>query len=175
MEILQTTKMTSPGTNTSSMINYTIIHPGDNTHIDEFLESIETEKITEEDNRNLTKPITLNELTMTLRSSSRTTPGPDSIGNQVYKICWDLVGKHILEAWNYSLLTGCLSESQRSLMICLLEKKGKDRRLINNLRPITLSNCDLKLITKTYIVVHALLPPFRATIYFTLQAQSRFK
>jgi hypothetical protein len=40
--------------------------------------------------------------------------------------------------------------SQKEAMICLLDKKGKDRRIINNLRPITLSNCDLKLITKTY-------------------------
>lgn len=125
-------------------------NPGDNQHIDEFLDSIETKQITDEDNYNLTKPITLKELTLTLRSSSGTTPGPDGIGNQVYKICWDLVGTFIVEAWNYSIATGQLPESQRSSMICLLEKKGKDRRIINNLRPITLSNCDLKLITKTY-------------------------
>ncbi len=35
-------------------------------------------------------------------------------------------------------------------MISLLDKKGKDRRHIGNLKPITLSNCDLKLVTKTY-------------------------
>ena len=31
----------------------------------------------------------------------------------------------------------------------LLEKKGKSTEQLNNLRPITLTNCDLKLITKT--------------------------
>jgi hypothetical protein len=38
--------------------------------------------------------------------------------------------------------------SHRDSVICLLEKKGKDRRYINNLRPISLSNCDIKVITK---------------------------
>lgn len=33
-------------------------------------------------------------------------------------------------------------------VICLLEKKGKDKRLIQNLCPISLSNCDIKVITK---------------------------
>jgi hypothetical protein len=31
----------------------------------------------------------------------------------------------------------------------LLEKKGKNTEFLNNLRPITLTNCDVKLITTT--------------------------
>ena len=32
----------------------------------------------------------------------------------------------------------------------LLEKKGKSTEYLNNLSPITLTNCDLKIITKTF-------------------------
>ena len=32
----------------------------------------------------------------------------------------------------------------------LLEKKEKDTEFLNNLRPITLTNCDLKIITKSF-------------------------
>jgi hypothetical protein len=46
------------------------------------------------------------------------------------------------------LNTGMLPLSHRESVICLLGKKGKDKRFISNLRPITLSNCDIKVITK---------------------------
>ena len=61
-----------------------------------------------------------------------------------------MAGPIILDAWKYSMETGLLAPSQRESVICLLTKKGKDKRLVSNLRPITLSNCDLKFITKLY-------------------------
>jgi len=60
---------------------------GNKNHIDEYLQSITVNELNDEDNRDLSKPITLAELTNTLRTTSGTTPGPDGIGNQVYKIC----------------------------------------------------------------------------------------
>ena len=116
---------------------------------EQFLEKIDT-RVSKNDNKDLIKPITLDELTITLKKSKGTTPGPDGIGNQIYKIIWDLVGKYIVDAWNHSLRCGYLAPSQKEWVICLLDKKGKDRRILNNLRPITLSNCDIKLITKLY-------------------------
>jgi len=107
-------------------------------------------EVTDEENSGLTKPITMEELTKTLRESKGTTPGPDGIPNDVYKQIWDIAGQVVLDAWEHSLRIGHLSVSQSESVICLLDKKGKDRRYVGNLRPITLSNCDLKLITKTY-------------------------
>jgi hypothetical protein len=121
----------------------------DNYDATEFLDHINPQ-IQDNENFELTKPITLDELTLILRKSKGTTPGPDGIGNQIYKIIWDLVGKYILDAWNFSIEIGTMAPSQKESVICLLDKKGKDRRLLNNLRPITLSNCDIKLITKLY-------------------------
>jgi hypothetical protein len=85
-----------------------------------------------------------------MKQAKGTTPGPDGIPNDIYKHIWEIAGPVILEAWLYWEQTGILADSQRSSIVCLLEKKGKDKRVIGNLRPITLSNCDLKLITKTY-------------------------
>ncbi len=107
-------------------------------------------KSTPEENYDLDKPITLDELRITLDKSKGTTPGPDGIPNAIYKVTWEITGPVILNSWLFALQTGLLSPSQRNASVCLLEKKGKDKRIINNLRPITLSNCDLKLITKTY-------------------------
>jgi hypothetical protein len=75
-------------------------------------------------------------------------PGPDGIPYLVYKKFWKLTGPIILDAWNYSILTGNLAPSHVESVITLLPKEGKDRRDIKNWRPITLSNCDSKIITK---------------------------
>ena len=41
-----------------------------------------------------------------------------------------------------------MSNSQRQAVITLIEKKGKDRTLIENWRPISLINADVKIISK---------------------------
>ena len=41
-----------------------------------------------------------------------------------------------------------MSNSQRQAVITLIEKKGKDRTLIENWRPISLVNVDAKIISK---------------------------
>jgi len=106
--------------------------------------------VRDDENRLLTKTIRLEDLQETLKKAKGTTPGPDGIPNEIYKWTWKITGPIIIKAWEHSLATGHLAPSQKESAICLLDKKGKDRRHIGNLRPITLSNCDLKLITKTY-------------------------
>jgi hypothetical protein len=64
-----------------------------------------------------------------------------------------------MNAWNYSCQIKQTSQSQRESVITLLEKKGKDKRIIENLRPISLSNCDIKLCTKALALrVNSVLP-----------------
>ena len=62
---------------------------------------------------------------------------------------WPLVGKHVVDCFNYAHEHGELLNSQKQAVITLLEKKGKDKRLIKNWRPISLINVDTKIISKT--------------------------
>ena len=77
-------------------------------------------------------------------------PGPDGIPYSVHYKLWEKAGPLILNSWKYSIEKNELSKEQQLSTIMLLEKKGKSTEQLNNLRPITLTNCDLKIITKTF-------------------------
>ena len=104
--------------------------------------------LTNEDKAQLDSQITISELEYTLKSCGETAPGPDGIPYKAYKCLWKQVGPYLLEAWNYSKLIGLLPSDQRLSCITLLPKSGKDLNKIENWRPITLTNCDLKVFTK---------------------------
>ena len=119
------------------------------TDIDErFLENMFS--VDEELKQNIHAEITLNELWKTLKSLKATTPGPDGISNTYLKKLLDILGPLIVEAWNYSLIKEELMASHSRSLLRLIPKPGKDKRELKNWRPITLSNCDHKLITKSY-------------------------
>ena len=52
------------------------------------------------------------------------------------------------DSLNYAYDNGLLSNSQRQAVITLLEKSGKNRLLVKNWRPISLLNCDYKILSK---------------------------
>jgi len=64
-------------------------------------------------------------------------------------VFWSLLGEHLIHCYNYAHEHGELSDSQKQAVIILLEKKGKDKRLIKNWRPISLINVDTKIASKT--------------------------
>jgi exonuclease III len=109
-------------------------------------------KLNTSQQKEIGKPLTLDELKETLKTCSESAPGPDGITYKTYQTLWDDLGPLIHEAWNHSCKTGATSNSQRYSVINLLEKKGKDKTIIENLRPISLSNCDIKLCTKTIAI-----------------------
>jgi len=105
-------------------------------------------KISDEQMRDLDKELTLKELKEALVTCSESAPGPDGIPYSVYKKYWNIVGPVILAAWKHSLEIEKLPPSHLESLITLLPKEGKDNKEIKNWRPITLSNCDAKIITK---------------------------
>ena len=94
--------------------------------------------------------IDLHELSETLGTSSDSAPGPDGIPYSYYKALWRHAGPVLIDAWNHTMDTGSLAPSHKVSYLKLIPKAGKDMKLLNNWRPITLSNCDHKLITKVY-------------------------
>jgi hypothetical protein len=93
--------------------------------------------------------ISLEEMEKALKSCKELSPGPDGIPYKVYKIFWKEVGSIVKESWDYSVSIGELPKSHKESAIVIIPKEGKDINDIKNWRPITLSNCDAKIITKS--------------------------
>jgi exonuclease III len=110
----------------------------------------EVPRLSDEERAYMDSPLTVGELEVTLRTCADSAPGPDGIVYSVYTKLWSILGKHLNEAWYFSKERGLLPDSQRSSSITLLPKEGKDLSNIANWRPITLTNCDLKIFTKSY-------------------------
>ena len=115
---------------------------------DEFFKNLES--VSGEVAGDVIKPIGLTELGKTLAGCKDSTPGPDGIPYSYYKVLWSTMGPLMIEAWDFSLRTGKLCPSHEISFLRLIPKAGKDLKHLTNWRPITLSNCDHKLITKTY-------------------------
>ncbi len=116
----------------------------------DFLGGLTFNQISPGDAASLIKPLSKEELTKVLKTCGDTACGPDGIGYKLLKTCWSFYPQLLIDSWNHGLLTGLLAPSHCESVICLLKKKRKDHRLISNLRPITLSNCDIKLISKAF-------------------------
>ena len=115
---------------------------------DDFFNHLQS--ISDDAQQDIVRPITLADVTATLMTCVDSAPGPDGIPYSIIRTVWSTFGPLLCEAWNHSLVTGKLPISHRTSYLKLIPKAGKDLRLLTNWRPITLSNCDHKLITKCY-------------------------
>ena len=98
----------------------------------------------------MARPMSVAELEATLKTCSDSAPGLDGIPYSFYVVYSDILLKYLLESWEFAIRTGELADSHKRSCISLLPKKGKDLSLLGNWRPISLSACDLKVITKAY-------------------------
>ena len=76
-------------------------------------------------------------------------PGNDGLSKEFYFKFWDKLKNPLYQSFMQGKRKGEMSASQRQAVIKLLEKKGRDKRLLRNWRPISLLNVDAKLLTKT--------------------------
>ena len=117
----------------------------------EYLDKINTPVLTpeERDFQFSEGQLTLNEIFKALNTMPpNKTPGSDGLTKEFYLAFFDLLGPRLLKCLNYAFSKGVLSASQRQAVITLIEKKGRDKRLIKNWRPISLLNVDAKVISK---------------------------
>ena len=110
----------------------------------------ELTKISGASEETVVRPIELRDLTKTLHTCRDSAPGPDGIPYSILGLLWESYGPLLCAAWNHSLGTGKLPPSHKVSYLKLIPKAGKNHNDLTNWRPITLSNCDHKLITKTY-------------------------
>jgi exonuclease III len=95
-------------------------------------------------------PLSKEEIYQVLLTCKDSAPGPDGIPYSYYKHFWSIFGDALAQSWSEALLNGNLPDSHKTSILRLLPKTGKDTSKLTNWRPITLSNCDHKLITKCF-------------------------
>jgi len=75
-------------------------------------------------------------------------PGTDGFTSEFYKFFWPKLKSDMTSSFNDAFQKETLSISQRRGIISLIPKQGKDKTLLENLRPISLLNVDYKILTK---------------------------
>lgn len=75
-------------------------------------------------------------------------PGSDGLPPEFYSAFWAPLSPFLHNSFLHSVNEGKLSAGQRRGIITLIPKKDVDRRRVANWRPITLLNCDYKILTK---------------------------
>ena len=81
------------------------------------------------------------------RQANGKSAGPDSLPNEFYKCFASLIAHPLTEVYNEALGAEHLPDCMKKGSISVLYKK-KDREDMRNYRPITLLNCDYKVLTR---------------------------
>ena len=110
----------------------------------EYLEKISTPQLSENDKAFCEGKLTLQNIWEALNSMKNgKTPGNDGLTKELYVCFSEELGSLLLKSLNHSHTVGELSTSQKQAVITLTEKKGRDKRLVKNWRPISLMNVDV--------------------------------
>ncbi len=113
-----------------------------------LLESLE-KTLSEEDKEMCEREITKKEIDDVVKELKKgSSPGADGISYEFYREYWDVIGDDFAEVVIEISETEC-TESQYLGIIILLYKKGI-REQLGNWRPITLLNCDYKILEKVF-------------------------
>ena len=111
-----------------------------------FLRNLDIPRLTEEQKLSCEGKITPEECAAVLENfQNNKSPGNDGIPVEFYKKFWSLLSESFTKCVNECFETGEMSRSQKQAFITLIEKKGKDRLLLENWRPISL---DAKIMSK---------------------------
>ena len=114
-----------------------------------FLNSLHIPKISAQHKDDCDKEISVEDLWNSLSSmSGGKSPGNDGLTVEFYKFFWPVIKNIFYASVRYSRQIGELSTSQKQAIIKLLEKRDKDKRYIENWRPISLLNVDTKIVSK---------------------------
>jgi endonuclease/exonuclease/phosphatase family metal-dependent hydrolase len=104
--------------------------------------------ITEEDNESLCQPITLEELTASVRACRPgKSAGEDGIIAELYQVMWPIIGHMFLQVVNDMWTRSHVPEEMVRGIVVLIPKTNNAKK-IKDLRPLTLLNVDVKLFSR---------------------------
>ena len=90
-------------------------------------------------------------------------PGGDGLPVEFYKTFWPEIKGMVMAMITSVYEDGSLHQSARSGVLNLIPKGSKDPRLLKNLRPISLLNCDYKIIEKA--IANRMVPALQEVIH----------
>ena len=115
----------------------------------EYLAKISTPQLSENDKAICEGKLTLQNIWEALNSMKNgKTPGNDGLTKEFYVCFFEEMRSLLLKSLIHYHPVGELSTSQKQAVISLIEKKGRDMRLVKNWRPISLMNVDVKIASK---------------------------
>lgn len=108
-------------------------------------------KLTEEQKAQADQEITIQEIAnAVMQMPNNKAPGLDGLSIEMYKFFWSKIKEHYFQAILYAKTEkGILDKNARRGVITLIPKKQKDLSLVENWRPLTMLNCDYKILAKT--------------------------
>ena len=106
--------------------------------------------VTEEHNRELLQPITMEEVTIAVKQlPSGKAPGVDTIPAEFYHETWGDIDRDILNFVEESVTQAYIADELNISKIALLPK-SEDRSKVKNFRPISLLNTPYKIVAKIF-------------------------
>ena len=115
-----------------------------------FLNDVNICPIHENDKNTIDTDINEKELLHALKKMKNgSSPGSDSIPTEFYKFFWHQIKEPLFKSFMFALRSKTLSFTQRRGIISLIYKgNDSDKNYLKNWRPISLMNCDYKILTK---------------------------
>ena len=115
-----------------------------------FVSDCSVPTLTEDQRNECEGVVDKNELLFTLKDMKNgSAPGTDGLSVDFLKMFWVHLSDLITASFNAAFSNGTLSSSQRKAVITLIHKgRNLPRTCLKNYRPISLTNCDYKLVAK---------------------------
>ena len=120
----------------------------DAEEIKSYLQTIDLPKLSTTARNKMEAPISEIEIKEVItKLKNNKSPGTDGFSNEFYKKFSDTVSPLLLGAFRHSLQTKELPKTWGDAIITVIHKEGKDPTMCGSYRPISLLNCDLKIMT----------------------------
>ena len=106
--------------------------------------------------------------------SKNKSPGNDGLTKEFYEVFWEDLKTPFISSFKSAFDKGELSNFQKQAVIKLIEKKDKDKRLIQNWILVSLLNVDLKILSKALANPIKKYLPFLISSNQTTYVEGRF-
>ena len=117
----------------------------------QYLNGLDLPQISEDQKAMLNDPLLHDEVAEAVKElNNNKSPGTDGLPIEIYKFFWPKLGRFLFEVYKEILEDKKLHLSARCGIIALLEKLNKDMLYLENWRPLSLLNCDYKILAKVF-------------------------